>query len=258
MPESRFELLGTQLDPVTFEQALAAAEEAVATRRPILNVSINAAKVVRAQADSELRDAIAGCELITADGVPVMWAARLFGHRVPERVNGTDLMDALLARAEEKGWSVYLLGARAEVLDEARRELARRHPRLRIAGSRNGYFRPEEEPAVVAEIVAARPDILFIALGTPEKELFQARHRDALLVPFTMGVGGSLDVLAGRRRRAPLWAQKNGLEWAFRLAQEPRRLLLRYLVGNTRFVLLVLRELLRPHARRLDAPQVGK
>ena len=258
MPDGRIELLGTQLDPVTFEEAVALVEEAVSTRRPTLNASLNAAKVVRVQADSELREAIAGCELITADGVPVMWAARLFGHRVPERVNGTDLMEALLARAEEKGWSVYLLGARQEVLDGARDELARRHPRLRIAGSRNGYFKPEEEPAVVADIVAARPDILFVALATPAKELFQARHRDALRVPFTMGVGGSLDVLAGRMRRAPRWAQSHGLEWAFRLAQEPRRLLVRYLVGNARFVLLVLRELVRTGGHRLRPSEAGE
>jgi N-acetylglucosaminyldiphosphoundecaprenol N-acetyl-beta-D-mannosaminyltransferase len=224
---------------------LALVDEAVATRRPVLNASLNAAKVVRVQSDSVLRDAIGGCELITADGVPVVWAARLLGHAVPGRVNGTDLMEALLARAEERGWSVYLLGSRDDVLTDLQAELAGRHPNLRIAGAHHGYFGAAEEDEVISSVAAARPDILFIALETPQKELFQARHRAALGVPFTMGVGGSFDVLAGRRRRAPKWAQRSGLEWAFRLAQEPRRLAGRYAVGNARFVALVAREFTR-------------
>jgi N-acetylglucosaminyldiphosphoundecaprenol N-acetyl-beta-D-mannosaminyltransferase len=160
-------------------------------------------------------------------------------------VNGTDLMEALLERAEQRGWSIYLLGSREDVLTGACAEIARRHPRLRIAGSHHGFFTAAEEDGVVAEVAAARPDILFIALQTPEKELFQARHRAALGVPFVMGVGGSFEVLAGHRRRAPRWAQKSGVEWAFRLVQEPRRLARRYAVGNARFVALVARELAR-------------
>jgi N-acetylglucosaminyldiphosphoundecaprenol N-acetyl-beta-D-mannosaminyltransferase len=245
MHNGRIELLRTQLDAIEFERVLERVDEAVAGGRPTLNASLNAAKVVRLQEDAELREAIAGCELITADGVPIVWAARLFGYDVPGRVNGTDLMEALLARAEERAWSVYLLGSREDVLTDARAEIVRRHPRLRIAGSHHGYFAAADEEAVVAEVAAARPDILFIALQTPEKELFQARHRAALGVPFVMGVGGSFEVLAGHRRRAPRWAQKTGLEWAFRLAQEPRRLARRYAVGNARFVALVVRELAR-------------
>jgi N-acetylglucosaminyldiphosphoundecaprenol N-acetyl-beta-D-mannosaminyltransferase len=244
----RIALLGSQLDAVSFEQALELVDQAVISRQPMLNASLNAAKVVRLQKDASLREAIGACELVTADGVPVVWAARLLGHEIPGRVNGTDLMEALLGRAEKRGWSVYLLGSREDVLAGAKAELARRHPRLRVAGSRNGFYAPEEEDEVVAEIAAARPDILFVALQTPNKELFQARHRVALGVPFTMGVGGSFEVLAGHRRRAPGWAQRNGLEWVFRLAQEPRRLLVRYAVGNARFVGLVVRELARSRA----------
>jgi N-acetylglucosaminyldiphosphoundecaprenol N-acetyl-beta-D-mannosaminyltransferase len=241
----RIELLGTYLDPLEFDRALECIDEAVATRRPTLNASLNAAKVVRLQRDAALREAVSECELITADGVPIVWAARLLGHRVPGRVNGTDLMEALLARAEQRGWSVYLLGSRDEVLVDARAEIERRHPHLLVAGTQHGYFGAHEEDDVVAGIAAARPDILFIGLQTPAKEFFQARHRAALGVPFVMGVGGSFEVLAGHRRRAPRWAQKSGLEWAFRLVQEPRRLAGRYLVGNARFVGLVVRELAR-------------
>jgi N-acetylglucosaminyldiphosphoundecaprenol N-acetyl-beta-D-mannosaminyltransferase len=245
MSSRRIHLLGAPLDPVTLEDAVARVDEAVATRRPALNASLNAAKLVRMQTDSELRESIEFCDIVTADGVPVVWAARALGHAVPGRVNGTDLMELLFAHAAERGYSVYLLGSEPGILSLARAEIERRHPAIRIVGTQHGFFPPAEEAAVVERIAAARPDILFIALGTPQKELFQARHRDELGVPFTMGVGGSFEVLAGARKRAPRWAQRTGLEWAFRLAQEPRRLAGRYVVGNTRFVVLVGREVLR-------------
>jgi N-acetylglucosaminyldiphosphoundecaprenol N-acetyl-beta-D-mannosaminyltransferase len=245
MPSGRIHLIGAPLDPLTLEEALERVDEAIASRRATLNASLNAAKLVRMQKDSELRESIELCDFVTADGVPVVWAARALGHDVPGRVNGTDLMELLFARAAERGYSVYLLGSEPGVLSRARAEIERRHPALRIAGTQHGFFSPAEEPAVVQRIAAARPDILFIALGTPQKELFQARHRDELGVPFVMGVGGSFEVLAGMRKRAPRWAQRSGLEWAFRLAQEPGRLAGRYLVGNTRFAYLVGREVLR-------------
>jgi glycosyltransferase involved in cell wall biosynthesis len=124
-------------------------------------------------------------------------------------------------------------------------EIERRHPGIRIAGSRHGYFRPEDEPSVVDDIATARPKLLFVALETPAKELFLARHRETLAGMFAMGVGGAFDVLGGARKRAPRWMQRAGLEWLFRLLQEPRRLAPRYVAGNTRFVLLLARELLR-------------
>jgi N-acetylglucosaminyldiphosphoundecaprenol N-acetyl-beta-D-mannosaminyltransferase len=245
VPSARIHFLGAPLDPITLEDAVERVDQAVAAGRPALNASLNAAKLVRMQTDGDLRESIELCDLVTADGVPVVWAARALGHAVPGRVNGTDLMELLLAHAAERGYSVYLLGSEPGVLSRARAEIERRHPAIRIAGTQHGFFSPSEEQAVVERVAAARPDILFVALGTPQKELFQARHRDALGVPFTMGVGGSFEVLAGVRQRAPRWAQRTGLEWAFRLAQEPRRLAGRYVVGNTRFVYLVGREVLR-------------
>jgi N-acetylglucosaminyldiphosphoundecaprenol N-acetyl-beta-D-mannosaminyltransferase len=245
MREQRIHLLGAPLDAVTLDDAVKLVDEAVAARRPTLNASLNAAKLVRMQTDSELRASVELCDLVTADGVPVVWAARALGHAVPGRVNGTDLMELLFAHAAERDYSVYLFGSEPGILSGARAEIERRHPAIRIAGTQHGFFHPSEEEAVVRRIAAARPDILFIALGTPQKELFQARHRDELGVPFTMGVGGSFEVLAGVKRRAPGWAQRSGLEWAFRLVQEPRRLAGRYVVGNTRFVFLVGREVLR-------------
>jgi N-acetylglucosaminyldiphosphoundecaprenol N-acetyl-beta-D-mannosaminyltransferase len=154
----------------------------------------------------------------------------------------------LLALAEERGYRVYLLGARADALRTAVEKIRERHPRLVIAGYRDGYFSDEEEPFVAAEIRAAHSDLLFVAMPTPRKEYFIGRWGAELGVAFSMGVGGAIDVIAGVTRRAPRWMQRMGLEWAFRLAQEPRRLMRRYVVTNSEFVALTLRDL--GHSRR--------
>jgi N-acetylglucosaminyldiphosphoundecaprenol N-acetyl-beta-D-mannosaminyltransferase len=224
---------------------VAIVEESIALRRPCQHVSINAAKLVRFQHDDELRRVIGGCQLVTADGQAIVWAARVLGRPLPGRVTGIDLMHAVLERASKRGYGVYLLGARAEVLERALATLRQWFPGLRLVGARHGYFRPDEEVAIVEGIREAAPDVLFVALETPAKELFLARHRDRLQIPFVMGVGGAVDILGGVRRRAPRWLQRLGLEWAFRLAQDPRRLAGRYVVGNTRFTWLVTRELVR-------------
>jgi N-acetylglucosaminyldiphosphoundecaprenol N-acetyl-beta-D-mannosaminyltransferase len=219
-------------------------DEFIRVRAPHYNIAINAAKVVEFQDDETLRKAIDDAHLLTADGQAVVWAARLLGQPVPARVAGTDLMQALLQHAAQRGYSVYLLGAKDEIVRACVDKALKDHPGLRISGSRNGYFRREEEADVVAAIRAAKPDILFLGFGTPAKEYFMHRHYRALDVPFVMGVGGSFDVYAGLVARAPQWLQRAGLEWAFRLAQEPRRMWKRYLVGNTRFAWIIARELL--------------
>lgn len=241
----RIDFLGGPLDPVTMTEAVAAVERMIETRTPGQHGCLNAAKLVRLQQDDELRAALWSCDLVTADGQAVVWAARLLGTPVPERVAGIDLMERLLDLAVERGFRVYLLGARQNVLERAEAVIRGRHPGIVIAGSHHGYFRPEDEHDLVTRVAETRPDLLFIALDTPKKELFLARHRDRLAVPAAMGVGGTFDVLAGVRRRAPQWAQRAGLEWLFRLAQEPRRLAKRYVVGNARFIALVLGALAR-------------
>jgi N-acetylglucosaminyldiphosphoundecaprenol N-acetyl-beta-D-mannosaminyltransferase len=197
------------------------------------------------QQDQSLRRIVNRCELITADGQSVVWASHLLGDPLPSRVTGIDLMGQLFELAERRRYRVYVLGGRAEVLDAAVERLWREHPALELAGYRDGYFSADEEAAVAAQIRRARPDMLFVAMPTPRKEYFLARWGDELDVPFTMGVGGAIDVLAGVTRRAPAVLQRLGLEWAFRLAQEPRRLFRRYLVTNSRFVLLTLRQAVR-------------
>jgi N-acetylglucosaminyldiphosphoundecaprenol N-acetyl-beta-D-mannosaminyltransferase len=245
-------LLGLPLDSLTQRSLIAAIEEAVATGSTVYHASLNAAKVVTAEKDDRLRAALWRFDFVSADGQSVVWAARMLKRRVPERLTGIDLMEALAARSASEGWRVYLLGAKQEILELAISELKDQHPSLSIAGSHHGYFSHEEEESIVSDVRNSGADILFVALASPEKELFLDRHRQKLGVAFAMGVGGAFDVVAGVRRRAPKAVQRVGLEWAFRLAQEPRRLGRRYLTTNRRFLALVVREsvafrvLLRP------------
>jgi N-acetylglucosaminyldiphosphoundecaprenol N-acetyl-beta-D-mannosaminyltransferase len=240
-PGARLQLLGSPVDAVDMDEAVECAESAIAARHYLQQVSVNASKFVAMSEDPELRAMVAESDLVTADGQSVVWAARLLGTRLPERVAGIDLMARLLAAANSNGYRVFVLGARREVLDTALERLRKRYPSLQIVGSRDGYYQESEVEEVCEEIRAARPDILFIAMSSPRKEHFLHDHGKGLGVPFAMGVGGSIDVIAGLTRRAPGTLQRLGLEWAYRLAQEPRRLFSRYLRTNSRFAWMVLR-----------------
>jgi N-acetylglucosaminyldiphosphoundecaprenol N-acetyl-beta-D-mannosaminyltransferase len=235
---------GVPLHAVDLNSARAHIDERIRERAPHYYIAINAAKVVEYHRDEALRAAIDDAHLVTADGQAVVWAARLLGQPVPERVTGIDLMQALLAHAAQRGYSIYFLGAKDEIVRACVRKAQGLYASLRIAGYRSGYFHPDEEGDILAAIRAAKPDLLFLGFGSPAKEYFMHRHYRALGVPFVIGVGGSFDVFAGRVARAPRWMQRAGLEWAFRLGQEPRRMWRRYLVGNTLFITIIIRELL--------------
>lgn len=215
------------------------------------HLAVNAAKLVAMQEDERLREIAATCPLVSADGQAVVWATKFLGDPVPERVAGIDLMTALFERAENRGYRVFILGAREDVLERAVSRLRSRYRRLQVAGTRDGYFTDAENEDVCDEIRAARPDILFVAMSTPRKEYWLAEHGPGLGVPLLMGVGGAVDVIAGVVRRAPRWAQRLGLEWLFRLFQEPQRLWKRYLMTNARFVWLVVRERARVARQRV-------
>ena len=242
---NRVDVLGVALDPVTLDQAVARCEQAIADGGYFQHMSVNVAKLVTLERDRKLRDAVSACGLVTADGQGIVWASRLLGRPVPERVAGIDLMVRMLERADQRGHRVYILGARESVLEEALARLRGRYPRLTIAGSHHGYFAAEEAERICGEIRAARPDILLVAMTSPLKELFLDEFGPSLGTPFAMGVGGAIDVIAGVTRRAPRPLQRLGLEWLYRLLQEPRRLGRRYLVTNVRFAGLVARERVR-------------
>jgi len=218
--------------------------------RGAYQVSINALKVDLAKQNGRFADLLWGSAVASADGQSILWAARMLGRPLPGRVNGTDLMQHLLTTAESEGFSTYILGARREVLDRAVRRIREQHPKLNISGARNGYFAASEETQVVNEIRETAPDLLFVALPSPRKEEFIATHIGSLNVGLAMGVGGSVDVIAGDRVRAPLWMQRVGLEWLVRLAQEPRRMWRRYLMGNLHLLFRAVRELISARRER--------
>jgi N-acetylglucosaminyldiphosphoundecaprenol N-acetyl-beta-D-mannosaminyltransferase len=241
--DSRPTLFGVPVDLLTMDETVAGCRELIESQRPAQHVVLNAAKAVMLEDVPGLREIVSRCDLVSIDGQGVVWAGRLLGLRVPERVAGIDLMGRLIAECEASGWPVYFLGAREEVLVAFLDEVRRRHPRLAIAGARNGYFSDDAE--VAAEVAAAGTRVLFVGISSPRKETFLAARLPSMGAVFAMGVGGSFDVWAGLVRRAPEWMQRIGLEWLYRLAQEPRRMWRRYLVGNARFAALVLRRLAR-------------
>ncbi|MDX3754475.1 MULTISPECIES: WecB/TagA/CpsF family glycosyltransferase [Streptomyces] len=227
---------GLPVHPLTLEESVASAEALIADGGPHQHVVLNAAKIVQAHDDPELARIIRSCSLVNADGQAVVWASRLLKTPVPERVAGIDFILALWRSAARNGYRVYLLGAEAAVVEETARIATGQG--VEVVGHRDGYWDERKEPQVVAGVREARPDILFLAVPSPRKEYFLARRQKELGCALVVGVGGSFDVVAGLRSRAPRWMQRTGLEWFHRMAQEPRRMFLRYAVGNTRFVAL--------------------
>jgi N-acetylglucosaminyldiphosphoundecaprenol N-acetyl-beta-D-mannosaminyltransferase len=234
-------VLDCAIDRLDMPQTLAHCKTMIERGTFVQQVSINAAKLVALRHDTDLRNVVNRCGLVNADGQSVVWASRLLGDPLPARVAGIDLMHALIAMAEREGYGIYILGARREVLDTAVQRVRQMHPRLRVLGTHDGYFTDDESPDVAAAIRDSGAQILFVAMSSPRKERWIGEYGSTLNVPFVMGVGGSIDVVAGIRRRAPRRWQRLGFEWLYRLLQEPRRLFLRYLVTNVQFGVLVAR-----------------
>ena len=241
----RITMMGCQIDNLSMEETLQTVEGFIQSGKPHQHVVVNVDKLVKAERDAELRRIINECALINVDGMPVVWASRLLGKPLKERVAGVDLFEALMRRSAAKGWRVYLLGAREEVVSEVKRLYEIKYPGLVVAGYRNGYWSEAEEPGVVADIAAARADLLFVAISSPKKEHFLGQYQDQMKIPFAMGVGGTFDVAVGRVKRAPVWMQKSGLEWFYRFLQEPRRMFRRYFIEDMTFFRLFLKEALR-------------
>jgi N-acetylglucosaminyldiphosphoundecaprenol N-acetyl-beta-D-mannosaminyltransferase len=245
----RPELFGCPFDRLTMG---AAVERCVAwclgPRVAHTVITANAATVCLMRRDPNLREACRNGDLVLPDGMSVVWTSRVAGLPVPERVSGADLMVRLLEAASAHRLSVYLLGARSEVVAELARRCAREYPGLAVAGFRDGYFGPEQDAAVVEHIRQAAPHMLFVGMPSPFKETWCERNRQALDVPVIMGVGGTFDVLAGYIRRAPGLMQSLGLEWSWRLAMEPRRMWKRYLLGNFEYLWLAAGAVLRRRA----------
>ena len=241
----RIEMMGCQIDNLSMEETLGRVEQFIASGQPHQHVVVNVDKLVKASRDAELRQIINDCALINVDGMPVVWASRLLGKPLKSRVAGVDLFEALMQRASTKQWRVFLLGAREEVVSGVKSLYETKYPGLVVAGYRNGYWKADEEPAVVEQIKAAQADLLFVAISSPKKEQFLGQYQAEMKIPFAMGVGGTFDVAVGKVKRAPLWMQNNGLEWFYRFLQEPRRMFKRYFIDDMAFFWLLAKEATR-------------
>lgn len=238
-------LFGVPVHALTMDETIQKVEETIAQNGQLQIGVVNAAKIVNMHRDESLRQDVVSSDLILADGMAVVWASHLLGQPLPERVAGIDLMLRMLRHGNKLRYRVYCLGATDEVLEKVAIKIAADYPNVNIVGKWNGYFTAEEEAVVVADIKSARPDILFVAITSPKKEQFLARWSDELAVPICHGVGGSFDVLAGKVERAPEVWQRLGLEWLYRVKQEPKRLWKRYLVTNVLFCGMVVRGILQ-------------
>ncbi len=236
----RIDFLGSPMDSGTMPDTVKVISERIASKKFTQHVVVNVAKIVNMRKDPELARSVTECDIINIDGMGVVWGARFLGNKVDERVSGVDLFGELNAMAEREGFPVFYLGAKNEVVQKTEDVMKGKHPALNIAGVHHGYFWDDEQ-AVVEQIKASGARLLFVAITSPKKENFINRWKDELGVDFVMGVGGTFDVVAGKVNRAPLWMQKYGLEWFYRVIQEPGRMWKRYLVTNTAFAFLLIK-----------------
>lgn len=219
----RVNILGVDVDAVTMAEAVDVVRRAMDTRAGVMVATANAEMLMRATHDEELRCILNASALVVPDGAGTVWAARHLGHAMPERVAGYDLAQELLRCAPAEGRRVYFFGSAPGVAEKAKAKAEQLYPGIEIVGVRNGFFSPADNAAIIAEIRAARPDLLLVALGVPKQEKWIAAHLAELDVPVAIGVGGTLDVMAGVMKRAPHWMQKAKLEWLFRGLMQPKR-----------------------------------
>jgi len=237
----RIDLLGCPFDAIGKGETLERIFEWIrAPERTTHHViTVNVAILMMARDDPKLARAIENADLVVVDGKPLVWTASWLGSPVPEKVSGVDLMRLLLEAGNERGLSIYLLGTTQERLEVLERVIRARYPNVIVAGSRNGYFKRPDDAEVLRGIAAAKADLLLVGMPAPFKEIWCEEHREALATPAVLGVGGAFDVMAGFVPRAPRLMQEAGLEWAWRLAMEPKKLWKRYLVTNSAFLSLL-------------------
>ena len=219
----RVEILGVKVDAVTMIQAVERVENLIAEENSSLVATANAEMILNATHDAELKKILNAADLVVPDGAGTVWAARHLGKQMPERVAGFDLVQELMKISPARGIKFFLFGAAPGIADKAKLKAEALYPGIKIVGTRNGYFKPEDEPEIISQIKNSRADILLAALGVPKQEKWLFKYKDELKVPVSIGVGGTFDVMAGVVRRAPLWMQKARLEWLFRAMLQPSR-----------------------------------
>ena len=223
MPLKQVKILGVNVNSLTMAQAVEAVQQFIAEKKVALVATANAEMLMRATQDEELKDILNQADLVVPDGAGTVWAAGHLGEPMPERVAGFDLAQELMREAPSRGDRVYFFGSAPGVADKAKAKAEELYPGIQVVGVRNGFFSEADEPQIIADIRAAKPDILLAALGVPKQEKWLKKHMQELQVPVSIGVGGTLDVMAGVMERAPLWMQKAKLEWLFRGLKQPSR-----------------------------------
>jgi N-acetylglucosaminyldiphosphoundecaprenol N-acetyl-beta-D-mannosaminyltransferase len=244
-------LFGIKIHALTMDELINICGEHISMRDSLLLGVINVAKLVNSRKNDELHRSLTEADIVLADGLPIKWLSRMMGSPLPERVAGIDIMYRLLKEANEKNYRVYFLGAKSKVLQTLIKNVQKDYPGIPVAGYRDGYFDKDEEQDVAKNIRDSRADILFVGISSPKKENFLKNWQKFIDVPICHGVGGSFDILAGVTNRAPVWMQNYGLEWLYRLIQEPRRMWRRYLFTNLIFTKLSFEAILRARFGKL-------
>ena len=238
--KNRVDFLGIPLDNLSMSETLERIENSIFNNKQIHHCVINAGKVIKMQSDKKLQESVISSDIINADGMSIVWAARFLGYEIKERVAGIDLMDNLVGLAHKKNYRCFFLGAKEQVVKKIVDHYSNKYSNKIIAGYRNGYFDNNEEKIIIDQIIKSNANLLFVAMTSPKKEFFLNKYKIELKsVNLIMGVGGSFDVISGEVKRAPLFLQKIGLEWFYRLVQEPRRMWRRYLIGNLKFIFII-------------------
>ena len=244
--KKRIQFFSVNLDLYSMTETLEEISQYIKEKTLIQHVVVNVSKLVYAQKDENLRNIINSCPIINVDGAGVILGAKMLGIKIPHRVTGIDLMEELIKYSSENGYSVFFFGAIEDVNKAVVEHYLEKYPNLKVAGRRNGYYTEQEEKEMVEEMKNSKADILFVAMGSPKKEIFLNKYSKELNIPFTMGVGGSFDVVTGLVKRAPFWVQNLNCEWLYRLIQEPRRMWKRYFVTNSLFLFMIIKEKLHP------------
>lgn len=237
------ELFGIGVDNLTMQESIDVINKSIDSKQPIMHIVVNAAKLVHMQRDEELFQSIKNADLVNADGMAVVWASKLLGRPLKERVSGIDLFLNLVKNAQLRNETIFLLGAEEKVVKKVAEIFKKDFGEGIIAGYHHGYFSKEDEDKLVKQIVDSNATYLYVAMSSPKKEIFLSRYkRELSSVGFIMGVGGSFDVISGKVKRASEWMQKAGLEWFYRFLQEPKRMWKRSFIDNGKFIAMVIQE----------------
>jgi N-acetylglucosaminyldiphosphoundecaprenol N-acetyl-beta-D-mannosaminyltransferase len=239
---NRIEMFGCPIDTLTLVETEDKIDNAISNKQQLTHAPVNSALLVYMQKDKILRDSIISCDIINMDGQFATWACGFLGKPIPEKIPATDLMQNLISNAKSKGHTIFFLGAKEDVVKEVVNKYSSLYGDEIIAGYRNGYFKDDEEEEIAKQIANSGADMLFVAITSPKKEIFLNKYKDILNIPFTMGVGGAFDVVAGKTKRAPKWMQDSGFEWLYRLIQEPKRMLKRNVHTGSVMIYMVLKE----------------